>query len=549
MYLEFKIEKIMKKIFVLAIMAFPVISVSAQDNVNPDTYIGAQLSTEDLNGTARYVGMGGAMEALGADLSVMGSNPAGIGLYRKSQIAGSFGLNSQVDGKSFGEGSKTNASFDQIGFVYSTRTGQQSFVNFGFNFHKSRNFDYVLSAAADAVNGSSQNRQTYINLLNNLDANGDIINPWKESQADKLNYKLIDIYDDNGDYVETQYVNAEKYRFDRSHTGYIGEYDINLSGNINNRVYLGLTVGINSVHYNGYSVYQEDLKSLTDPTINYLEVHDSHKITGMGYNIKFGAIVRPVEESPFRLGAYVHSPTMYKLKTSNVSSIHDQRELMREVVTDPLEFRLNTPWKFGFSLGHTVGSNFAIGATYEYADYSTVDLRSITRSYYDDWYGDYQEDSNTDPVMKAHTEKTLEGVHTLKVGTEYKLDKNIALRLGYNYVSPMYKDTGVRDLTLNSTGTLLASTTDYTNWKDTHRLTAGVGFTFDNFRLDLAYQYQARKGDFYPYQHRRTSGSNELLSGIETAADGSKVTVSNEAKPVSVKDNRHQLLCTLTYTF
>lgn len=534
----------MKKIFVLAAMAFPAVCVWAQDNVNPDTYIGAQLSNEDLNGTARYVGMGGAMEALGADISTIGSNPAGIGLFRKSQVSGSFGIVSQEDGKTFQEGNKTNASFDQIGIILATRSGRHGFINFGFNFHKSRNFDYVLSAAADAVNGSSQNRQTYINLLNNMDNNGEIINPWKESQADKLNYKLIDIYDDDGQYVTTQYVDAKNYQFDRAYTGYIGEYDFNLSGNINNRIYLGITVGIKGVHYNGYSVYSEQLVS-SDPMLNYVEYRDNHKITGTGFDIKAGAIFRPMEESPFRLGVYVHSPTMYKLKTSNVTSIHDQTEMKKQVVTDPMEFRLNTPWKFGFTLGHTVGTTLALGATYEYSDYSTMDLRSITDRYYDDWDGYYRDNSDTDPVMKAHTEKTLQGVHTVKIGTEYKIDKNIAVRLGYNYVSPMYKKGGVRDLTLDSSGTLLASTTDYTNWQDTHRLTAGVGFTFDQFRVDLAYQYQNRKGDFYPYQHRRTSDSNEYLSAVDF--DGQRV--SNEASAVRVKDNRHQLICTLSYTF
>ncbi len=543
----------MKKIFVLAAMALPVVSVSAQDNVNPDTYIGAQLATEDLNGTARYVGMGGAMEALGADLSVMGSNPAGIGLYRRSQIAGSFGLNSQVDGKSFADGSKTNASFDQIGFVYSSPVGRTGFVNFGFNFHKSRNFDYVLSAAASAVNGSSQNRQTYINLLNNLDSKGDIINPMKESIADVLNYKMMDVYEPDAQgkdqYIETIYINSDRYRFDRAHTGYIGEYDFNLSGNINNRVYLGITVGIKSVHYNAYSVYQEDLYKLDDPTFNYAEVRDSHKIKGYGYNVKFGAIFRPMEESPFRLGLYVHTPTMYKLETSSVSSLHNQQEMMKQVVGDPVKFRMNTPWKFGLSAGHTIGGALALGATYEYADYSTLDLRSITNSYYDYWDGYYRDESDTDPVMKAHTEKTLEGVHTLKLGSEYRIDKNVSVRVGYNYVSPIYKKEGVRDLTLDSPGTQMATTTDYTNWQDTHRLTAGVGFTFDKFRLDLAYQYQTRKGDFYPYQHRRSSGSSELLSGIDTEKDGKKVTVTNEAVAVPVKDQRHQLICSLTYTF
>ena len=124
----------MKKLYLFAVMAMMATQASAQ----LDTYIGAQLTTEDLNGTARYVGMGGAMEALGADISVIGTNPAGLGLFRRSQVSGSFGLVSQSDGKSFQDGSKTSASFDQLGLVYTSRMGPHSYVNFGFNYHKSR---------------------------------------------------------------------------------------------------------------------------------------------------------------------------------------------------------------------------------------------------------------------------------------------------------------------------------------------------------------------------------------------------------------------------
>ena len=85
----------MKKIFVFAALFISVMQLHAQNAVNLDTYIGAQLATEDLNGTARYVGMGGAMEALGADISTIGTNPAGIGLFRHSHVSGSFGLVSQ----------------------------------------------------------------------------------------------------------------------------------------------------------------------------------------------------------------------------------------------------------------------------------------------------------------------------------------------------------------------------------------------------------------------------------------------------------------------
>ena len=175
----------MKKVYLLAAVAMMAAQLQAQ-NVILDTYVGAQLATEDLNGTARYVGMGGAMEALGADLSTMSTNPAGIGLFRRAQVAGSFGLVSQSEGKSFQDGSKTNASFDQLGAVFSTRTGMHSYVNFGVNFHKSRNFNHVLSAAARSIDGSSQNRQTCIKGIR-----GDLDTRYGESQVDNIYDKMI----------------------------------------------------------------------------------------------------------------------------------------------------------------------------------------------------------------------------------------------------------------------------------------------------------------------------------------------------------------------
>ena len=68
----------MKK-YVIAISMLIALPVAAQE-----TYENANIVTEELNGTARYVGMGGAMDALGADLSTIASNPAGIGLFRSS---------------------------------------------------------------------------------------------------------------------------------------------------------------------------------------------------------------------------------------------------------------------------------------------------------------------------------------------------------------------------------------------------------------------------------------------------------------------------------
>ena len=98
------------KYIFFAVSLFAALSANAQE-----IYENAKLAGEDLNGTARYVGMGGAMEALGADISTIGTNPAGIGLFRHSNVSISGGLLMQSDGKDFSNGKKTNLSFDQIG--------------------------------------------------------------------------------------------------------------------------------------------------------------------------------------------------------------------------------------------------------------------------------------------------------------------------------------------------------------------------------------------------------------------------------------------------
>lgn len=525
--------------YFIAALFVGVIPAAAQE-----TYVNADLATEDLNGTARYVGMGGAMDALGADISTIGTNPAGIGLFRHSAVSTSFGFVSQQDAKSFANGNKTNMSFDQIGFVYSARLDRNSFVNFAFNYHKSRNFDYILSAAGNLDGESSQNRATYNKEYVAAGNGWDIVKPGANnilvpddnacSNLDQLYFNSINwnplISEDF--YGRFCYYGSDRYTMNRVNTGYIGEYDFNISGNINDRVYLGLTIGVHDVHYKGYSEYAEQFVGNEDGLGGVL-VEDTREITGTGFNIKAGAIFRPIEESPFRIGLSVASPTFYDLTTRNYTALFvDETNANPDTyakigsleIDNVYDFQLFTPWKFGLSLGHTVGNYLALGASYEYADYGNTDSR-INDGY--DAYG--YTNSDSDIPMNRHTEQTLKGVSTVKLGAEFKPDDDIAVRLGFNYVSPMYNKNGMKDGTLDSYGVSYQSATDYTNWKDTYRITAGLGYRIDKFSLDLAYQYSQTNGDFYPF--------SDVLDD------------SNVAGAVEVSNKRHQLLFTLGYTF
>ncbi len=538
----------MKKLYTIAALMVASMPLAAQE-----TYENAKIATEDLNGTARYVGMGGAMEALGADISTIGSNPAGIGLFRKSGVSVSFGLNSQEGVSNVARGNKTNASFDQIGVVFSSRVNKTSFVNFAFNFHKSRNFDQILSAN-DALDHASLNKLTYAKARMGIlykekqDAQGNVVPDFNEPYI--ANNQLDDMFSLGGMNYDTDtkkwgYYDADQYKFDRSHTGYIGEYDFNISGNINNRVYLGLTVGIHDVHYQHYSEYSEkypiynDQNQLTD--YYGATVSDDREITGTGFDVKAGVIFRPVEASPFRVGLYVHTPVFYELRSKNLTSITDgdytitSRQIHDAGFRTSYKFKLYTPWKFGLSLGHTIGQQLALGATYEYADYGAMDTREITDEYYDSWADTYRSRSNSDKDMNDHTSRTLKGVHTLKLGAEFKPDAAMAIRLGYNYVSPMYDKEGVKLGDLNSYGSYTSSATDYTNWEGTHRITCGFGYTIDKFNISAAYQYSVTNGSFSPF--------------MSYYADKDHPEETSKATFCDVSNKRHQLLLTLGYTF
>ena len=534
----------MKKIVLAAMALAMVLPAAAQD-----TYESGRLLGEDLNGTARYVGMGGAMEALGADISTIGTNPAGIGLFRHAQVSASFGLVSQQEAQKFDGLGKTNMSFDQAGFVYPIYTGDfddESYVNFAFNYHKSRNFDQILNVADHALRNASLNgltHQKYMNrsyelvYTNNTGYVGrarDGLRAYTYNQFDDLNVNGLYMggYDEIGTYMN--YNDAEMYNFDRAHRGWISDFDFNLSGNAaNSRIYWGFTIGVHTVNYKGYSEYAERLTYLDDNNnvcdAGVVAYGDDRRIKGTGFDLTAGIIARPIEESPFRIGLSIATPTFYDLKTENYTDLYNNTVYKVDPdgdlfsVAEVYEFKYYTPWKFNVSLGHTFGQNLALGLSYEYSDYGAA------RNRVKDGYDYYDEDNSyTDEPMKRNAEQVLKGVSTLKVGAEFKPVPELAVRLGYNYVSAAYDEQGYRDATLNSIGAMYASTADYVNWKGTNRLTCGLGVKVGQMNIDLAYQYSVTDGVFHPFQN---------------------YDPSNYISTADVTNKRHQMLLTLGYTF
>ena len=515
----------------------------------------------ELNGTARFVGMGGAMGALGADLSTMSTNPAGIGLYRSNDVALTFGLNanhSDADlGGAVSKEKRTKASFDQIGFVWSNKIGNKTnlrYVNFGFNYRKRANFNRQFSSAGCFSDGASLTWQmadmmwqagnnegpfykTVGDFNDLLDAGfkgSKYGNPYTDPYFYGTPYLssmgartgLLDPIPVSGGSLDDPKTeldgilpwNADGHQFYNREEGGVEEYDFNLSFNVQDRYYFGVTVGAYSLNYKRYSSYGENIVSgdaKGDFTLN-----NWYKQEGTGFDVKLGAIIRPFEYSPFRIGFSVHTPIWYSVTeyhtaslTSGATSFPQGTEYTENLVDylDPeyvWDYRLTTPWRFGVSMGTVVSGMMALDAEYEYAKYSSAHLEDL----------DGYELNGTTAVSES-----LKGVHTFRVGMETKLTSAFSMRAGYNFQSsPIHEDSFKNIPFTDETRT----DADYLNLKSRQAVTFGMGYRGRLIYADLAYKYEFYKADFYAF------GSSDI--------NLSATKLNNE---------RHQLLFTLGVHF
>ena len=533
------------RLFLLASLLSALTAMHAQTS-----YEAVALLDTDLSGTARYVGMGGAMSALGADMSTMSTNPAGTALYRSWDVAFSFGGNGVLQQTASNSDQSrlfsSYGSFDNAGVVIANKKSNEDilrFVNFGFNYRNVKRYGGKMGMTANLGGQFSQTEQmawqawentgwldyTYFdpssnhNLYDNnyfkssgygwltlLGAYADLmgIYPVKDAEGniktDEAGYVMEDYW----------YIGSNSCNYTEILSGGIDAYDFNLSLNLADLVYLGATFTKYSVDRNLESTYSEEFNGGSYTLQNF------YRTTGSGYDLKFGVIVRPIVESSFRLGASVATPTVYTLRDYN-SAIISSHFLANnggwkldtysgdafggDCYTD---YTMIAPMKVNVSLGGTIGRSLALGAEYEYTDYATAQL--------------YYSDGVENRVMNEHTSSNFTGQHTLRLGAE-KAFGTFYTRVGYNYQTGGYDNDAWKMIPFNSVQT----NTAYANIRSTQNLTCGIGFRGDTFYADLALLYSMQKSDFYPFvdilneveiteQLQATSLSRNLIKGMMT---------------------------------
>ena len=455
----------MKRI-AFAMIATLIISLPALSQNENDAF---RYSFMKPGGTARFTSMGGAFGALGGDFSSLSTNPAGLAIFRSSEITFTPTLDfALVESTYYGstqDDMKYNFNFNNLGVVFAipiTRPIDQpgwKSVNFGFGINRHNNFNQRWVAE-----GFNPQSSLMTDFLNQAIGEGSISN--LDDFSTGLAWDTWLLYQVNGQFAVDMPNGGVLQRQETNSSGSIREFVLSVGANYNDFLFLGATLGLPSVRYEESSVFVETDRDNNNSIFKSLTYTNKFITSGSGFNLKVGAIIRPTDM--VRLGVAVHTPTFFKLKDEYNAIMRSSLNLSdyTNYSSSPngwFRYELNTPLKAIGSLGLVFGTAGLVSFDYEYVDYTRMRLRS----------DDYIFSSENNIIRENFTAQ-----HNLRLGGELRVDP-LVLRGGYAFYSSPYK-TGVND-------------------GQQSVVSAGIGIREKHYFIDFAYAYTFFREDYYLY--------------------------------------------------
>lgn len=509
------------KIKFLSILAMLAISTGytfAQGEM--DAY---KMSRTDLTGTARSVSMGGAFGALGGDISGISINPAGIGVYKSSEVVTTVNFQNtktktrmiDADGSNMDQ-SKFKFTFDNLAFVGTIPTNNSDVVpliNFGFSYNRLKSFDRKYNMQGNNLNRSlahymagRANISPYTldrpddQLIINYDGkNNENINPFERYDwlaVLGFNSYMIDHLGSGKYAAGAAFAGGGIYNdLNVREKGSVDSYDFNVGTTFADVVSFGLTVSVTDLNYRLYSDYSEVLNNAGNGFLMDNWLHTE----GTGWQIKTGLIFKPIQE--LRIGLAYHSPTWYNMTDYFGAGIdYNVEGLVSPGPNDipasgdvysgdfgPYDYKFRSPDKFIASIAGVIGQTAIISADYEYTNYSGS-MKLFDRN--GDILSDYD---NPNDFIKDD----FKGASTIRVGAEVRLTPQFALRAGYSWMqSPLEKSFKNAE----KEPVLVGGDAHYVLDGDTNYITWGGGYRFSrNFYTDIAFVLRNKKSDLYAF--------------------------------------------------
>lgn len=413
-----------------------------------------RFAERNTTGTARYVGMGGAMTAIGGDPSAAIVNPAGLGLYRRSEISATIDetidITQQIGSNDTYQSIRFSAPQITAIWAWGNPKKQQGLVynNFMFSYHRLANFNRDI-----VVKGGDMGMvPTICNITNDEGGVSEeyIVNlPWDNEQIGWLSILGYEGYliDPAGDNIWQPAVNFTDGVLSISETGTSDQYTLSWAGNINNQWYIGIGLNVPTISYTKHTSLLEYNKG------NSAELKSMFHVSGVGVSGSFGLIYRPIQA--LRVGASLQTPTVMNLSRQSTGDMYSTVAGQKYEILTPesgvMEVKIASPLRTSVSMAGQIGNIGLIAAQYDY----------------------------------AHS-KEMEDIHTLRIGAEAQAYRGLFFNAGYIYESSFMREEEPKWLLGYNE---IRTDMDYRYTAATQYASAGIGYRCDKVVAQLAYQY------------------------------------------------------------
>jgi hypothetical protein len=472
-----------------------------------------RMSWYTPSGSARQQAIGGAMGSLGGEISAIFVNPAGLGLYKTSEIVLSPGFSLNNSSGSF---RGTDADADRLnrfnlgtsGFVIGygdpySRWNSKAFsiaVNRTANFNRNYYYKGLNDNSSFSEPLANQFFDYYVGRKDNnpslpdediiYDALNDPSLSLKTRMA--LYTYLVDVENDGSNIniisrAENVGITEQENRIESR--GGITELSIGFASNMDDKFYLGGSLGIPIVNYERTTTYTEtDASGDNDNDFTYTTLKENYTQKGWGINAKLGLIFKPAEY--VRVGVAIHSPTLYGLKeriSYSMQSVLDnfsgpegysvESAVFTNNETPEFKYDLVSPWRFILSGSYVIRE---ISDVTKQRGFITADIEYVTHgSSRFSSAEDYADDDEYFKGVNEATKAAYKGAFNFRVGGELKFN-TIMGRLGFAYYGKPYDDDALKARLMNISG--------------------GLGYRNKGIFVDLTYVHSLNKDVHFPYR-------------------------------------------------
>lgn len=441
------------------------------------------------------MGLGGAVGSMGADFASLAINPAGIGLYKKSEISISptlyySDIASNINGQK-SNGVKDNFNLNSYGIVLvndlQTSKGFKAF-QFGIGVNRLNNFNNYIKISNENRDNSLMNDyqlQAYGKYPEDLD-------PFSTDLA-WYNFLLEDTVR-TGDgvlaYTSPLSNGGVKQVLKNTTWGSSNELELTFGSSFSDIFYIGGGVGFPFVRY--FEQYEYSETDVAD-TIDYFQsfyLDKKLETHGNGVNFKLGFILRPT--GFLRIGVSYQSPTWLNL-TDEYSSKMTRYEdngisSSKSSPNGVFDYKITTPMKVTGSATLTIARFLMVNADIDYLNYSNGRL-SAGNAY--DFY-------NENALMRDKYKSTVNA----RLGAELRL-RPMSFRVGLaRYGNPYYDDINEGHY-----------------WV----VGAGLGYRNRSFFFDFGASYSLRNEDYYIY-------NSQIIDPTSLTYNNYRVTISTGFK-------------------